>query len=66
MDFGQNGIFRAITLPTLGKRDLTQDSNSWQNEKQGSRLAKRGKVENDGGSHDETSAGVESHPCQEQ
>ena len=66
MDFGLSGISKAITLPTLGKRDLTQDSDSWQNEKRVSRLAKRGKVENDGGSNDKTSARVESHPCWEQ
>lgn len=50
----------------LRKRDLTQDSNSWLNEKQGSRLAKQGKVDNDGGSNDKTSAGVERHRCREQ
>lgn len=66
MDFGLSGLSRAIMFCVLRKRDLTQDSDSWLNEKQGSRLAKQGKVDNDGGSNDKTSAGVERHRCREQ
>ena len=37
-----------------------------QNDEQGSRQAKREKVDNDGANNDDVSAGVESHPYREQ
>ena len=62
MDFGLNGLTRAITLPGLGKRD-PQELQDWQDEEQN---IKKGKVSNDEGSNDYVSVGVEIHPCRKQ
>ena len=62
MEFGLGGLARAITLPTLGKRD-TRDKVSEQGDEN---EHKRGKVINEGGSSEDLLARVDSHPCRKQ
>ena len=62
MDFGLGGLARALTLPSLGKRDTRATSSEQDEDHQ----TKRGRVEGSGvgeGSDVEISAGVDSHPC---
>lgn len=59
MDFGLGGLARAITLPSLGKRD-TRENISGQNEEH---ETKRGRVLNEEGNFVDISVGVDSHPC---
>lgn len=59
MDFELGGLAKALTLPSLGKRD-TRATNSRQDE---DHETKRGRVE---GSDVEISVGVDSHPCRKQ
>ena len=61
MDFRLGGLTKAITIPSLGKRD----SREVQEEQNGVQAIKRGKVSSDDGSIDCISARVESHPCRE-
>ena len=61
MDFGLGGLTKAITIPSLGKRD----SREVQEEQNGVQAIKRGKVSSDDGSMECRSAGVENHPCRE-
>ena len=56
MDFGLGGLGRALTLPSLGKRNTRATSSEQDEDHQ----TKRGRVE---GSDVEISAGVDSHPC---
>ena len=62
MEFGLSGLARAITLPTLGKRDIRDDVG----EQVDGNERKRGKVVNAGGVSEDLSAGVVSHPCRKQ
>nr|POE66776.1 hypothetical protein CFP56_66185 [Quercus suber] len=66
MDFGLGGLSKALQLPTCGKRSSEQYREEEQQEDFDDRESKRGKI---GGGKDVDniiSAGVESHPCQEQ
>ena len=62
MDFGLGGLARAITFPTLGKRDMRDTVGERIDEHE----TKRGKVINEEGLSKEISAGVDSHPCRKQ
>ena len=62
MEFGLGGLARAITLPTIGKRDMRDEVGEQVDENE----HKRGKVVNECGSLEDLSAGVDSHPCQKQ
>ena len=62
MDFGLDGLARAITLPTLGKRDTRNIVGEQIDEHK----TKRGKVINEEGLPKEISVGVDSHPCRKQ
>ena len=62
MDFGLGGLARAITLPSLGKRDVRETSSGQTKEHE----TKRGRVLNEEDNVVDISAGVDSHPCQEQ
>ena len=62
MEFGLGGLARAITLPTLGKRNLRDDVD----EQVDGNEHKRGKVDNEDGFSEDLSAGVDSHPCRKQ
>ena len=59
MEFGLGGLARAITLPTLGKRDTRDEVSEQVDENE----HKRRKVVNKGGSSKDLSAGVDNHPC---
>lgn len=65
MDFGLTGFTRALTLPTLDKRDATQEAAIYLDADQGVLILKCGKIDIDGASNEEISAGVEIHPCRE-
>ncbi|KAK9998160.1 hypothetical protein SO802_017763 [Lithocarpus litseifolius] len=65
MDFGLGGLARALTLPSVGKRDTCTNSSAQDEDYQ----SKKGRVEdrsNVEGSDTEISAGVDSHPCRKQ
>ena len=62
MDFGLGGFSKAIMLPRLGKRDSREAHEGPVDEQN----CKTGKLNSDEESNDHGSAGVESHPCQEQ
>ena len=59
MEFGLGGLARAITLPTLGKRDTRDEVSEQVDENE----HKRRKVVNKDGSSKDLSAGVDNHPC---
>ena len=65
MDFGLGGLTKALTLPSLGKRDIRTKSSDQDEDHQ----TKKGRVEVRGsveGSDAEISTGVDSHPCRKQ
>lgn len=62
MEFGPGGLARAITLPTLGKRDMRDDVGEQVDENE----HKRGKVVNEEGVSDDLSMGVDNHLCRKQ
>ena len=62
IDFGLNGLARAITLPTLGKRDMRDTVGEQIDESKN----KRGKVFNEEGFSKELSVGLDSYPCWKQ
>ena len=65
MDFGLGGLTKALTLPSLGKRDTRTNSSDQDEDLQ----TKKGTVEVRGsveGSDAKISAGVDSHPCRKQ
>jgi len=64
MDFGLSGFTRAITLPTLGKRDAVHEADVCIEWNQGAPTLKRGKI--DEASNDEILAGVAIHLCRKQ
>ncbi|KAK9993984.1 hypothetical protein SO802_023687 [Lithocarpus litseifolius] len=62
MDFGLGGLARALTLPSLGKRDTRSDQDE-------DYQTKKGRMEGCScreGCDVEISAGVDSHPCRKQ
>lgn len=61
-EFGLGVLARAITIPTLGKRDMRDDVGEQVDENK----HKRGKVVNENGVSENLSAGVDSHPCRKQ
>uniref|UniRef100_A0A7N2LJS9 DUF4283 domain-containing protein n=1 Tax=Quercus lobata TaxID=97700 RepID=A0A7N2LJS9_QUELO len=62
MDFGLEGLDRAITLPSLGKRDVRETSSGQFEEHE----AKRRRVLNEEYNFIDILAGVNNHPCREQ
>nr|POF00459.1 hypothetical protein CFP56_43316 [Quercus suber] len=62
MDFGLGGLTRAITLSSLGKRDVRETSSGQVEDHE----AKRGRVLDEEDNLVDISAGVDSHPCREQ
>ena len=62
MDFGLGGLARAITLPSLRKRDVRETSNRQIDEHE----TKRGRVLNEEDNVVDISAGVDSNLCWEQ
>ena len=61
IDFGLGGLARAITLPSLGKRDVKETSSGQFEEHE----AKRVRVLNEEDNFVDISAGVDNHPCRE-
>ena len=66
MDFGLSGFTKALTLPTLGKRDSMNEATTCPCDEKGRLVVKRGKVDANGTINDDVLTGVEVHPCREQ
>lgn len=66
MDFGLSGFTKALTSPTLGKRDSMNEATACLCDEKGRLVVKRGKVDTDGTINDGVLAGVQVHPCWEQ
>lgn len=66
MNFGLGGLSKALLLPTRGKRSSEPNREEEQHENFDVRESKRGKVGAGDDVENIISAGVESHPCQEQ
>ena len=60
------GFTKALTLPTLGKRDSMNEATTCPCDEKGRLVVKRGKVDTNGTINDDVLTGVEVHPCREQ